>query len=68
MPILSDEFYMQRAVDLALKAQGNGEVPVGAVVVDVNGTVIGEGANATISNRDATAHAEVLALRAAGQY
>jgi tRNA(adenine34) deaminase len=68
MPILSDEFYMQCAVDLALKAQNNGEVPVGAVVVDANGTVIGEGANATISNRDATAHAEILALRAAGQH
>jgi tRNA(adenine34) deaminase len=68
MSILSDEDYMQRAIALAVEAQKNGEVPVGAVVVDVNGDVIGEGANATISRHDVTAHAEILALRAAGQH
>jgi tRNA(adenine34) deaminase len=67
MAILSDEDYMQRAIALALQAQSSGEVPVGAVVVNATGEVIGEGANATISRHDVTAHAEILALRAAGQ-
>lgn len=68
MAILSDEEYMQRAVALALEAQNNGEVPVGAVLVDAMGEVIGEGANATITRHDVTAHAEILALRVAGQH
>lgn len=67
MAILSDEKYMERAVALALEAQNNGEVPVGAVLVDAMGEVIGEGGNATISSHDVTAHAEIIALRVAGQ-
>jgi tRNA(adenine34) deaminase len=68
MAILSDEQYMNRAVVLALEAQNNGEVPVGAVLVDAMGEVIGEGANATISSHDVTAHAEILALRMASKH
>ncbi|MEM9740864.1 MAG: nucleoside deaminase [Pseudomonadota bacterium] len=57
---------MQRALELARSAAEAGEVPVGAVVVDPsNGNIIGEGANAPIAGHDPTAHAEILALRAA---
>ncbi|WP_431993817.1 nucleoside deaminase [Sphingomicrobium aquimarinum] len=56
---------MKRALELAEAAGAQGDVPVGAVVTDKTGAVIGEGANHRQSN-DPTAHAEVLALRAAG--
>lgn len=61
-----DIFYMQRAIALANKAEADGEVPVGALVVH-NGVVIGEGYNGLINQHDATAHAEMIALRQAGQ-
>ena len=58
---------MQRAMDLALRAQHeDDEVPVGAVLVDADGTVLAEGWNRNIGLHDPTAHAEVVALRAAG--
>ena len=63
---LSDEFFMQRAMRLAEKAELLGEVPVGAVVV-YQGQIVGEGWNASIHQHDATAHAEMMALRQAGQ-
>lgn len=53
---------MRLALDLALKAGAEGEVPVGAVVVS-RGTVIGRGWNRPISAADPTAHAEIEALR-----
>jgi tRNA(adenine34) deaminase len=56
--------FMALALDEALKAQAAGEVPVGAVVV-LDGTVIGAGFNRPISSNDPTAHAEIVALRAA---
>ena len=55
---------MTRALELAHHAASAGEVPVGAVVVR-NGQVIGEGANAPRSRHDPTAHAEIVAIRAA---
>src|SRR5687767_1111864 len=55
---------MQLALAEARKAHAAGEVPVGAVVV-LGGTVVGAGFNQPISAHDPTAHAEVLALRAA---
>ncbi|WP_459779397.1 tRNA adenosine(34) deaminase TadA [Photobacterium sp. R1] len=61
-----DEFFMQRAIELAGRAEAEGEVPVGAVAV-LNGEVIGEGWNRSIGQHDATAHAEIMALRQAGQ-
>jgi tRNA(adenine34) deaminase len=61
-----DERWMRRALELAEHAQAQGEVPVGAVVVR-DDTLIGEGWNQPIGMRDPTAHAEVLALRAAAQ-
>lgn len=57
---------MRRALDLAREARQLGEVPVGAVVVR-DGEVVGEGFNQPIAAHDATAHAEIVALRAAGR-
>jgi tRNA(adenine34) deaminase len=58
-----DPDLMRQALDLA--AASGPDVPVGAVVVDAGGTVIGTGVNARERDGDPTAHAEVLALRAA---
>ena len=55
---------MRRALELARRAQEEGEVPVGAVVV-LNETVLGEGWNRPIAASDPTAHAEIQAMRAA---
>lgn len=55
---------MRRALALAEAAAAAGEVPVGAVVVQ-DGRIVGEGANATRAGRDPTAHAEIVAIRAA---
>lgn len=57
---------MGRAVDLADRAARWGDVPVGAVVLDDEGSIIGEGANRRVRDADPTAHAEILALRSAG--
>ena len=59
-----DEMYMRRAIELARQAEAAGEVPVGALIVR-NGEVIAEGFNRPISTHDPTAHAEMVALRAA---
>jgi len=61
---MSDEAYMRRALELAARAEAEGEVPVGALVV-ADGEVIGEGWNRPIAARDPTAHAEIQAMRAA---
>jgi tRNA(adenine34) deaminase len=61
-----DEDYMRAALDEAAAAAGRGEVPVGAVLVRA-GAVVASGGNSPIASHDPTAHAEVLALRAAGQ-
>jgi tRNA(adenine34) deaminase len=60
----SDEQYMRRAIELAREAEAAGEVPVGAVIVR-DGRIVGEGSNRPIGTRDPTAHAEMVALRAA---
>ena len=57
---------MAQALALAARAAAAGEVPVGAVVVR-DGEVIGQGFNRPITSRDPTAHAEIVALRAAAQ-
>ena len=56
---------MQRAFELAQRAEGEGEVPIGAVVVR-DGEIIGEGWNQPIGTHDPSAHAEIIALRDAG--
>jgi tRNA(adenine34) deaminase len=60
------EEFMRSALDCASHAASAGEVPIGAVVV-FDGRVVGEGFNQPISSHDPTAHAEVMALRAAGK-
>src|SRR5580704_3738611 len=60
----TDDLFMQEALELARKAEANGEVPVGAVVV-VDGQVRGRGFNSPIRLMDPAAHAEMLALREA---
>ncbi|WP_094813178.1 tRNA adenosine(34) deaminase TadA [Bordetella genomosp. 12] len=68
MTAFADEVFMQQALDQARLAYAAGEVPVGAVVVNGAGEVIGTGYNRTIMDADPTAHAEVVALRAAGAH
>jgi tRNA(adenine34) deaminase len=61
-----DERFMLHALELATRAhERHAEVPVGAVVV-VDGAIVGEGWNRTVSGNDPSAHAEIVALRAAG--
>ena len=60
-----DEAMMLKALGLAEQAANAGEVPVGAVVAR-KGEVIGEGCNCSIERNDPSAHAEIVALRAAG--
>lgn len=62
----NDIHFMSRALELAREAERAGEVPVGAVVVK-DGVIVGEGSNRPISTNDPTAHAEIIALRAAAQ-
>jgi tRNA(adenine34) deaminase len=59
---LHDQQFMQHAIMLAKRAESEGEVPVGAVVV-LDGRIIGEGWNCPIGLQDPTAHAEIVALR-----
>lgn len=61
-----DLFWMQHALELANRAESEGEVPVGAIVV-YNEQVIGEGWNRPIIDNDPTAHAEIMALRSAAK-
>jgi tRNA(adenine34) deaminase len=57
---------MSRALELARAAEAVGEVPVGAVIVKA-GVIVAEGYNRPISGNDPTAHAEIVAMRAAAQ-
>lgn len=62
-----DEYFMRRALELARHAADeHAEVPVGAVLVQ-DGVVVGEGWNRNIGGSDPSAHAEIVALRDAGQ-
>ncbi len=61
----ADVAFMARALELARQAEAAGEVPVGAVIVR-DGTIVAEGSNRPIGACDPTAHAEIVALRAAG--
>ena len=56
---------MRRALELAASAPASGDVPIGAVVVDAAGEVIGEGTNVRERDGDPTGHAEMVAMRAA---
>lgn len=63
---MSDEAFLHEAIAQARLAEAAGEVPVGAVVVR-DGIIIARGGNLMIANSDPTAHAEIVALRTAGQ-
>jgi tRNA(adenine34) deaminase len=64
--MLNDEHWMMRALELARDAEALGEVPVGAVIVK-DDQIIAEGFNQPIASHDASSHAEINALRAAGR-
>ena len=66
MSASADELMMRRALELAASAAAEGEVPVGAVLVDADGEIVAEAANQPIRSHDPTAHAEIVVLRAAG--
>ena len=66
LPAGSDEKWMRHAMALALRAEAMGEVPVGAVLVQ-GGEVVGQGFNCPILRHDPSAHAEMVAIRAAAQ-
>ena len=61
-----DKLFMERAIELAKESFDDGEVPVGAVIVQ-NETIIGEGKNKVILENDVTSHAEINAIRAASK-
>lgn len=64
----TDEHWMRQALALAARAEAeDDEIPVGALVVDVQGHVVGEGWNRNIAENDPSAHAEIIALRQAGR-
>ena len=62
-----DEAWVRHAMTLAKRAESLGEVPVGAVIVDGDGCIIGEGWNTPITDHDPSAHAEMNAVRAAAR-
>ncbi len=62
---MDDVTAMRQALDLAGAAAADGDVPVGAVVIDADGVVIGRGRNTRERDADPTGHAEVVALREA---
>ena len=63
----NDQYFMQRAFELAQQAEQLNEIPVGAVVV-YQGIIIGEGFNQSILLNDPSAHAEMIAIRQAGKH
>jgi tRNA(adenine34) deaminase len=63
---MTDEYWMRRALELARRAEASGEVPIGALIVK-DDEIIGEGWNQPIGAVDPSAHAEIVALRAAAR-
>ncbi|MGB7440005.1 MAG: tRNA adenosine(34) deaminase TadA [Coleofasciculaceae cyanobacterium] len=59
--------WMRRAWEVAQAAGNAGEVPVGAIIIDANGNLLSAAENRREREKDPTAHAEILALRSAGQ-
>jgi len=60
--------WMDRSIELATSAGSADEVPVGAIIINSNGEIAGTGENRRERDRDPTAHAEIVAIRAAGAY
>ena len=63
-PVAPTQSFMQLALDEARAAAARGEVPVGCVIVR-NGAVVARAGNRTLADKDPTAHAELIAIRAA---
>jgi len=61
--IETDEKWMREALTCAAKAAGHDEVPIGAVIVSENGEFLASAFNKTITDKDPTAHAEIIAIR-----
>jgi tRNA(adenine34) deaminase len=59
--------WMDKAIVLAKQAGAQGEIPVGAIAIDPDGKILGTGENRKERDRDPTAHAEMLAIRAAAR-
>jgi tRNA(adenine34) deaminase len=59
---------MDKAIALANKALATGDVPVGAIIVNSDGELIGSGANEREANNDPTGHAEIVAIRKAASH
>lgn len=64
---MTDEAYMDEALALARQGEQSGEVPVGALIVSADGTILGRGFNAPVATHDPTAHAEIIAIRQAAR-
>ena len=64
---MTDDDYMGLAIDEARQAALEDEVPIGAILVDINGRILAKTHNQTITHCDPTAHAEILALRSAAR-
>ena len=58
---------MQRAISLALEVKSSGDVPVGALIVNESGEILSTGKNEREKNNDPTDHAEIVAIRRAGE-
>jgi len=67
MTIYTDDYWMQRALELAQQGMATAEVPVGAIVV-LDNKIVGQGYNCPIAKQDPTAHAEIIAMRNAAQH
>jgi tRNA(adenine34) deaminase len=63
---MTDELYLRAAIAEAQAAEVAGEVPIGAIIVSPTGDIIARGNNRVLRDHDPTAHAEIVALRAAG--
>lgn len=63
-----DEYWMRHALTLAKHAETINEIPVGAVIVDEQNQIIGEGWNQLIATHNPTSHAEMIAIKQAGQF
>ena len=65
---MEKEYYMSQALELAKEAADMGDVPVGCVIADKDGKIIGRGRNRREECSDATAHAEIEAIRQASSF